>query len=215
MNLFHGIIVCERDKELCEAHVEETLKVVPGSYPSCFYWGKPGPVGHFGCHVVPVEDTYANLPVKTFCMLRHALTFPDWDIFLKTDVNTRLLAVDWNCLYKYDLIGYMRLNPDGTSLLPTRRLGDGQVNDPVYTDRYNGPMPVRWVGGPAYALTRRLAQAVVDQGIWFARSWPWEDLMVSYVCETRGWDIGEGVSYWPGGILSCHKTQGRIPKECL
>lgn len=179
MQIYNGIFCCERDNGHIQAHLEN-LDSLGRPMQHCLYYGMGQEVAEgVPSYVVGIRDSYENLPLKTYCMFRHALDF-EWDVFLKTDVNARVAKILWDAVEKSDLSGYVahwRVRPG----IPVSK-----INQPALAEVCRLEMPKDWVGGPAYALSRRMVRAVVVKGIWWCRQWPMEDAMVSRVAAEVG-----------------------------
>ncbi len=205
MKLYHAIIVCSRDAELVDWHMKHAQPALESigqaDCPRCLYYGIPlvGPAvepfdcSGYGTHVVPFLDIYENLPLKTYGMLQHALTIPEWTHLLKADVNSYPTYLDPDAIQKHHLVGfYTRTHPGRTGHM-------GKVYQAGLSEPYMGTTPEKWCGGPAYVLSRLLATKIVDRGAWYARRWPWEDVMVSQIADECGWTAKPGVGYWTDG----------------
>ncbi len=190
LKIFHAIFCCQQDEDLLDQHVRD-IKALGVAMGRCAFFGLPilpeesAGVGY--CYV-QANDAYENLPIKTVRMMEYALQF-DWDVLLKTDVNAKGIQVDWPQLDRYELVG-------NVSDLPGSRVGHcKRVSQPALAEPYDGPMPKRWVGGPAYCVSRHLARLVVAEGVWGARRWAAEDQMVSYIAEQNGIMAAQGCTW--------------------
>ena len=200
MNLFHAVIVCPRDGNLARWHVEhvDDLKLPIGH--RYFYCGIPtqGEAckldGNYQVYEIPFLELYENLPLKTYGLMKHALTFPEWTHLLKTDINSYPAFADLKMVEQHHLVGYRGISkPAGrTNHFP-------KVHQQGLTEPHLGPLPDCWVGGPAYIASRTLAEKIVARGPWYARGWPYEDVMVSQIALEHGWPAQPGVSYWTDG----------------
>jgi len=209
MKLYHAIIACERDIGLADWHVANASRALEAigqkDCQRCLYFGIP-PDGRdrlqtehdmshatVDTHVVPFLDTYENLPLKTYGMLQHALTLPGWTHVLKADVNSYPSRLDAMAIVQHHLTGFYANTPPGRDNHVPKVLQRG------LGEAYPGDLPNEWVGGPAYVISRLLVMQVVDRGAWYARGWPWEDVMVSKVAEECGCPARPGVGYWTDG----------------
>lgn len=196
MQLFHAIVVCKRDEHLIPWHVEQVARLGIPMVRWCYY-GTPldglPPTCREQYHVVPALELYENLPVKTYCLLRHALTIPGWTHLLKTDVNSYPTSLDVSALERANMIGYR------CSTFPGRVGHITKVSQKALAEPYRGDLPQVWCGGPAYAISRLLALKVVQRGVWYARGWPYEDVMVSMIATMEGMPPETGIGYQSDG----------------
>lgn len=206
MRIYNGIFCCERDNHHVSEHIA-SLKELAVPMVHCLYYGMGQKVVEdVPHHVVGVHELYENLPMKTYCMLEHALRTADWDRFLKTDVNSKVLSVDWQMVEEHDLVGYLALQPgcragkEEHPRLWARILPPNKISQPALVEPYLGHLSEWWVGGPAYVLSRRLAQRIVDRGIWAARAYAAEDMMVCSVAMQNGIRPVAGVGYFTDGM---------------
>jgi len=193
LEVYSAIICCERDEHLVQRHIDHLRNDVSGAIEQqCVYYGRsltereqPYASPSF---VVGALDIYENLPLKTYCMLEHALR-SNWDVLLKTDVNAAITSIDWAPIVASDLCGFVCDHVGG------RRAHAAKVTQACLAEPYSGPLPGRWIGGPAYTVSRRLAKLVVARGVWFARSHVYEDQMVSLVAEEHGIIAEQAIMY--------------------
>lgn len=191
IQIYHAVFCCERDEGLLKDHVRE-IKGFGVPMQRCVYFGVANREPYCPSvlyHVVGADDTYENLPVKTFCMMEHALAAGDWDVLLKTDVNAKGIEIDWPQCDRYELVGMV------SDTLGSRVNHRHNVKQPALREPYCGPMPARWVGGPAYCVSRRLARLVVASGVWAARGFAYEDQMVSLIAEQNGIAAQQGITW--------------------
>ncbi len=192
LKIYHAIFCCERDVGLIDDHVRDIENLgVP--MDRCVYFGMAEQRelrhGDTPVRIVGIDETYENLPVKTFCMMEHALSEGEWDVLLKTDVNAKDIRIEWPQLDRHGLVGRV-------SDLPGSRVGHcKRVSQPALTEPYDGPMPKRWVGGPAYCVSRHLARLIVAEGAWGARRYAAEDQMVSLIAERHGIVAAQGATW--------------------
>ncbi len=203
MHFFHGIIVCKKDEHLIEWHIEQVDKLLECLGATCtrfLYYGidldgaEPDTGGR-PYWIVPFFDTYENLPLKTYGMVWHALTIPGWTHLLKTDVNSYPSVIKPEIVRTHHLAGYRTTTAAGITA------HDGRVRQAGLNEPYMGPheFPEVWCGGPAYIMSRLLAMKLGEKGAWWARSWPYEDVMVSALAVENGWPAAGGVGYWTDG----------------
>lgn len=200
MKLYNGIIIYDRDNHLAQTHLKSLAKLGK-QMEHCFYYGMDShPAEGITYCVVDIEERYENLPMKTYCMFKHALKF-EWDRFLKTDANAKVHSVKWDIVKRTDLTGFLAVTPESRIGGPTLPVFGGRVlnrkliHQPALGEPYLGPQSEYWVGGPAYIVSRRLAEAVVQRGIWAARAFAAEDMMVSTVAMQHSMTIEAGVGY--------------------
>ena len=194
MKLYHAIICCPRDVRWVPWHVKHVdSRLSEKLVHRCVYFGQPldgqPPQCSEAHHVVGALDTYENLPVKTYCLMEHALEKKDWDVLLKTDCNAEIKSVDWDKCGRYELTGFV------STLSGVRLCHAGRVFESALNESYGGTLPRRWVGGPAYAVSRRLAKLIVARGVWYARSHAYEDQMISLVAEEHGIPAEQAIVY--------------------
>jgi hypothetical protein len=201
MQIYNGIFCCTRDNDFVVPHIAHMADLqVPMTH--CLYYGMGQvPVEGVPHHVCEIHDLYENLTMKTYCMLKHALQHP-WDRFIKTDVNSYVTMLDWDTVASYDLVGYLVLAA-GSSVGPYQipaasghYLPLNKLAQPALAEEYLGPSAKWWVGGPAYVISRRLAEEIVKRGIWYTRSFAAEDVLVSVVAEQCGWPAVAGLGYF-------------------
>lgn len=210
MKLYSGILVCDRDNDLAKEHVRGLAEW--GEMEHCLYYGMDQhPVEGLQYHIVGIHELYENLPMKTYCMFKHALERP-WTHLLKTDVNARVHSIRWDVVREADLTGFLSVSRDsrigkGVRLVSAGRILPPQsVTQPALLEEYRGPQSERWVGGPAYIVSRRLAELVVGLGIWQARAFAAEDIMVSTVAQHHGMRIEAGLGYISdSGVLDVNR----------
>ncbi len=192
MIIYHAIICHERDVHYLDEHIVSVNRV-SNPMERCVYFGASlsgdPPKCHLPHHVVGAFDLYENLPLKTFCLLEHALAAANWDVLLKTDANTEVLEIDWQLASRYELTGHIG------EIQSSRIYHANKVCQSALSEGYSGPLPSRWVGGPAYCLNRQLARLIVARGIWYARGHAYEDQMVSLVAEESGFVAQQGIRY--------------------
>lgn len=197
MNVYHAIICCRRDEALLEQHLVTLHGKWHGDAAAierCVYFGHSRDESLPQCglahHVIGALDLYENLPVKTYCLIEHALsTSEGWDVLLKTDATAEVVSIDWDAVARHELVGLVADWP------ASRMNHRPKVFQPALRESYAGPLPSRWVGGPAYAIHRSLAKQVVARGIWYARGHAYEDQMVSLVAEEAGIAAAPGIVY--------------------
>lgn len=146
-------------------------------------------------HVVLATENYENLPLKTYGLLKHALQDSSWDRLLKTDVNSKLGWLDADAVENNHLVGYCQWRQDGKRKI-AKNYHSNRVSQPLLAEDWLGVEPFSWIGGPAYTISRELAQFVVDKGVWWARSWPYEDIMVSAAADEFGYPAVAGIGYY-------------------
>lgn len=202
LSVYNGIFCCERDNGYADWHIAG-LKALRGPIVShCLYYGM-GQQHHpaFPCHEVGAYETYQNLPLKTYGMFKHALTIPGWTHLLKTDVNAEVVRIKWNVVESHDLVGFVGLTKDSrigfveTPVLCGRMPPTEPITEPILNEPFLGILAERWVGGPAYVVSRKLAELVVSHGVWYCRGFPFEDQMVSVVALQHGIRAEAGVGY--------------------
>jgi len=189
MRIYHGIICCARDEALIPAHVANVDCFLSPVHRCAYFGDGPKPTYDIPVHQVGARESYENLPVKTFCMLEHALRHTDWFGLLKTDVNASLDEIDLDACRRHHLVGYVADVP-GYRTGHLERVAEQALDKP-----YDGPLARQWVGGPAYYVSRRLAALVVARGVWYARGHAYEDHMVSLVAEENGIVPVQGIRY--------------------
>lgn len=196
VKLFNAVILCKRDERFIEWHIQR-LNELGVPMERWFYYGVDPQNGLPTCNhtywVVDALELYENLPVKTYGLLKHALTRPDWTHLLKTDVNSYPYGVDWEAVKQHDMVGYWSDRPPGRNG-HLRRVRQGILNE-----SYTGPLPGQWCGGPAYIISRRLAEKVVERGVWYARGCAYEDVMVSVIANESGMPPQPGLGYFTDG----------------
>ena len=193
MNLYHAIFCCNRDSHYLASHVANVDALLRPTH-RCVYYGIPldgkEPCCDIPYHVVDALDIYENLPVKTWCLLKHALQRKDWDVLLKTDANTLIADIDLELVSAHSIVGYVA-KATSVRLYHTHIVHQRALSNP-----YDGPLPTGlWVGGPAYTISRQLAEMVVAKGVWYARGHAYEDQMVSLVAEENGFVAQQGIHY--------------------
>lgn len=201
--LYNAVFVYEPDNKYVQRHKTHIRSVWndPDHFKQVFYYGlNQHPMGDCDWHVLGHYDNYESLALKTYGLMKHALEsdFP-WQRLLKTDVNTELFNVNWEAVFEHDFCGYvMPPGPGGESTLSGNH-HFWRVSQPIMAQPYNGPKPLYWVGGPAYTVSRRLAQMVVDRGPWAARGHAAEDWMVSMIAQDNNIRPQPGVGYFSEG----------------
>lgn len=202
MNIFHGIFCYgphnSMVRDQCDA-VDAVIECTP-AHRFVYYGTETVLPTEDQCHpeyvhVLQMRECYENLPLKTFGMLKHALTFRNWDRLLKTDVNSRIGAFDAKAAVIQDLIGYCAYRENGRKTI-SRNYHAGRCADKILDDPWMDDEPFSWIGGPAYMLSRRLAAYIVSKGAWWARSWPYEDIMVSAAADEIGHPAAPGIGYY-------------------
>lgn len=205
MIVYNGIYIIERDNGHVRAHMK-ALRATKMEMQHCLYysqdchapaqWHMEFPAGQehkAWVHHVRCAASRDNMPLKTYGMLRHALTVPDWTHFFKTDANVIIHSIDWETVkgseYAGLLVGPRNVKPSGG-----REYKNGE-REPLLREPYLGKMPLYWCGGSGYIVSRRLAQLVVDRGAWAARGHFAEDAMVAVVAEENGIMPVAAVSY--------------------
>ncbi len=184
MKVFNAVVVCERDAHLMKWHAD-AIDGLGVPMQRRFYFGtrldgRPCSQSGEDIRTLGVHELYENLPVKVCCMFKDALTVSDWTHLLKTDVNSRIEKIDWAIVQQEEMIGYVAWTK------PARSGHRGRVAQSALNQDYDGPLPSVWCGGPAYAISRRLAQCVADRGVWSARSHAYEDTMVALIAAENG-----------------------------
>ncbi len=191
LKIYHAIFCCERDEALIEGHIRD-IEALGVPMQRCVYFGmgnREPRCPSVAYHVVGALDIYENLPVKTFCLMEHALAAGDWDVLLKTDVNVKGVAIEWPELNRHELVGYV-------SDIPGSRTSHRYVvTQSALQGPYGAPMPERWVGGPAYCVSRPLVRLIVAEGPWKARSYAYEDQMVSLIAEQNSIVAQQGITW--------------------
>jgi hypothetical protein len=204
MKLFHAIFCYGPHNHLLDSQCK-TVDDVIGFPPvrRVVYYGQGTEVVRCGLetHVVGARESYENLPLKTYGLILHALTDPNWDVLLKTDVNSMLGYFNAELVESHDLVGYCGHRKDTRSIA----LGyhTDRVSEPLLREHWKGPEPSSWIGGPAYTMSRRLASFVISKGVWWARSWPYEDIMVSCAADELGSPAVGGIGYYSDADNFC------------
>lgn len=201
VKLYNAIVLCKRDEHLIPWHLEQSNKLqIPMQH--CLYYGMdvkgqaPTPPAGIDYHVVEMLDLYEHLPLKTYGLMKHALTIPGWTHILKTDVNSYPTRIDLDAVAKTHMAGYRALHKARPDCVIH------SIMQPALREPYKGELPSIWCGGPAYTVSRELVTKIVERGIWYAAGWPAEDLMVAKVAEELGWTPQTGVGYWSDGRSS-------------
>lgn len=179
MIVYHGAFCCERDNHCVQEHIQQ-LDSLRQKMSHCLYYGMESQVavGYSTCKL-GINENYENLPVKTVLMLQHALQYP-WDVFLKTDINAKVASIKWDVVEKHRLTGFVSWQQP--KLSPAyKQFQQTGLNGPCRVDT-----PKVWMGGPAYTLHRSLAEKVVEAGVWYARGWAYEDVMVARIAQEHG-----------------------------
>ena len=196
LRIYNGILCCEKDNGLIDRHVAQ-LSTLGQPMTHCLYYGMEGQAASQWPHYrVGLHEAYENITGKVYCAFKHALTVPDWDLFFKTDVTSRVVSVDWDLAARSDLTGWVTsiIGPLGRSQM------DRHYSTKRYTERaldevFPGEPPKQWIGGPAYVASRKLIALVVQRGIWTARSWQAEDVYIARVAADHGIIPVHGVEY--------------------
>lgn len=193
MILYHAILTCKRDEGCLQRHVMRVDSVYVPQFRWCYYakdiaGREPDcPIQH---HVVDCLELYENLPVKVCGIMAHALTVDGWTHLMKADVNKWITAIDLANIEQADLAGFVGKQEPG-------RTGHvGRVSQGILNEDYRGPLPSRWCGGPAYIVSRRLAEKIVSKGAWWCRQWPWEDVMVGMIAKEYNMTVLPGLGVW-------------------
>ena len=198
MNVFHAIFCYGPHNHLLQKQCQ-LVRDLLGFQPvrQVVYYGQHTDVARCGIetHVVGVRECYENLPLKTYGLILHALQDNQWDVLLKTDVNSKIGYFDANRVAKQDLTGYCgRRNPDKRQIMLNYH--KNRVSESLFQEDWKGTEPSSWVGGPAYTISRRLAEYIASKGAWWARSWPYEDIMVSFAADEMGSPASGGIGYY-------------------
>ena len=199
MRLFHAVFCYGSHNHLLESHcrhVDEILGFQPVRQVA--YYGQGTPVVKCGIEtrVLGFRECWEHLPLKTYGLIRHALEDPDWDVLLKTDANAIVASIDLTRLEEHDLIGHCHLNAntDGTEGGCTYHYS--HVSQPILREPFVSRRIYGTVGGPAYAMNRRLAQFIADKGVWAACTRISEDRMVSEAADEMGSPAAPGIGYY-------------------
>lgn len=158
--------------------------------------------------VVGARETYENLPLKTYGLLQHALQDPGWDRLLKTDVNSRLGWFDAATVEGNHLVGYCQWRDPNRRRI-ARSYHSNRGTERLLAENWAGEEPASWIGGPAYAISRELAQFIIAKGVWAARAWPYEDIMVSAAADEFGAPAVAGIGYFSDqdGFACLHRNR--------
>ena len=210
MLVYNGIFVCEADNGHVAGHVRN-LDRLGEPMTHCLYYGmgsrptQDWPLGYLRQHVVACAEAHENNALKSYGMLKHALGIFGWDRFFRTDVNKQVLEVDWQLVARHDYVGHV-IGPDShgkTRAKQSHRLE--RMEDPLLREEAKMQLPLYWCPGCAVCYSRRLVQAVVDRGAWFARGIYGEDMLVARVAEDLGIVPVCGVSYISHGQVARHR----------
>ena len=194
--LLHCVYTCRRDRDrlagFLRAHptpgrptdrralvfgADGTGSAAPGpepGEPSCESWFLDAP------------DLYELLPVKTYAMLKRALTEPDWDYLLKTDVDCRIdrgqvaEAMRREVRYAGRVVGRHAGAPPGNWHF--RKCRHRTYEERCPAELFPSPQ-VGYANGPAYLLHREAVEAVAERGVYFAMRHIFEDVMVGKALE--------------------------------
>ena len=181
MIVYNGIFCCERDNRFAEGHARQ-LDTLGRTMRHCLYYGRQGDrVAGMNSEALQIDENYENLPVKTMCMLKHAMQF-NWDVFLKTDVNACVASIKWDVVEVSHLTGFVSYKP--VSIGPGKNCKS--ISQKALLEPCLAPTPKCWMGGPAYTLSRELAAMIVIKGAWWARQFWAEDQMVALIAEECG-----------------------------
>ena len=204
MKLFHAIFCYGPHNHLLAKQCETVDKVI-GFLPvrRVVYYGQGTEIVRCGLetHVVGARECYENLPLKTYGLILHALKDAEWDVLLKTDTNSMIGHFDAAKVAENDLVGYCGRRQERRTIA----LGyhSTRVSESILKENWKGEEPATWIGGPAYTMSRRLAEFVVKKGSWWARGWPYEDIMVSAAADEMGSPAVGGIGYYSDADNFC------------
>lgn len=194
MIVYNGIFCYSKDFHMAEGHVKH-LDSLGHPMTHCLYPGMDSGVTSENTtvpfHAIGVREAYEDLPVRTMAMLQHALTIPNWTVFLKTDVNTVVHSIDWDVVANKNLVGFISTDWLNDLYPPYSR-----INQPALHQKTNHGLPVAWMGGPAYAMSRALAYQIAQFGTWYARQFAHEDIMVAMIARVFGVFPCAGIGYY-------------------
>jgi len=185
--VYNAILCCDRDNALAAGHIAQ-LDSLGQPMTHCLYYGLgSSPVADIPHHTVGLLEMYDNVTLKTYCAMKHALSLDmAWDVLLKTDVTSRVVRIDWGLVAAHDLVAYVSpVGPFGTTVMP-RDYNKERYAQPAFAEPWPGRPPKTMIGGTAYTVSRRLAELIVQRGIWYCAGWKGEDVMVAQIAEENG-----------------------------
>ena len=192
--VFSAILSCPRDNHLLDEHVKNLDSL---GYPlaHCAYNAMGG--SDKFCvpgQIIQCNESYEDLAVKMYGIFKHALSF-DPDYILKSDVNTRVVSIDWDKVFRADFAGVVFRHP---ARQPPREalIAKGVKQLLLLDGRLPGFDVDVWCSGPCYVISRRLAEFYVQQGPWNARAAFFaEDLYLSKIAKEHGIEPVAAVKY--------------------
>lgn len=202
MILYNGIYIHSMHNATLNSHLR-SLAATGRSMRQCLYYGMgetvaaewTGAFHHVGCH-----GTRDNMALKTYGMMKHALeSDPCWTHLLKTDVLCQITCIKFDLLEQSDFGGHA-VAPDNEDNDWRRRVYKNEEREPLLREPWRGKLPAHWCSGTAYAVSRRLAEWIVQRGAWAARGWFAEDLMVAAIAEEHGLHPVPCISFRSKGI---------------
>ena len=194
MIVYNGIICCERDNELVPRHIAQ-LDSLGQPMQHCLYYGMDSkPRDDVPHHTVGLFETYENFSCKVYSAFKHALQFPEWDVFVKSDVTSKVVEIRWDLVAVNDLVGWVTpiCGPYGNCQF-NRAYALERYTERAFAEPFTGKPPKYWIGGPCYVISRKLAKLAVDRGIWAWRGWQAEDVYIAKIAEDHGISPVNGV----------------------
>ncbi len=193
VKVYNAILSYPGDNHLAPKHVDNVKAVCHYQTAHCLYNAMGGDPSVLPCHhVVQCRPGFDDLTVLVYGMFANALMTDGWTHLLKSDVNTRIVSIDWNAALKGEYAGLVTSSDfkGGISLPPAYKLQQS-----ILRERFIAPGLVAWCGGPAYIASRRLVQAVVNKGVWAARGQWSEDVYIGLVAKELGITPIPAISY--------------------